>query len=399
MAGVESSSEPHRSRLSAARREGERVTPLELFFDLVFVLAITQCTALMAHHPNWEGMAQGLLVLGVLWWAWGGYAWLTSVVDPEQGMIRLVIFAAMAAMLIASLSVPEAFAGLGLAFALAIGVFRALHIALFVLASPDDPELRRSVIGLGVSTAIGVGLLACASLFDGATQAAFWVLALALDLGGPYFFGVEGWRLVPGHFAERFGLIVLIALGESIVAIGVGAAGHLDFEIGVAAVLGMGIAAGLWWIYFDLVALVSAQRLTEAPKGRVQNALARDSYGYIHYLLVAGIVLTAFGLKTVLAHTGEHLHDVQAFALLGGPAVYLLGLVSFRLRHVQTINRHRLGLAILLLALFPAATQVSALLVEAVVFALFWAMIAIELRGYDERRDRLRDEFSVAHAE
>ncbi len=396
---MESSSEPRRSRLSAARREGERVTPLELFFDLVFVLAITQCTAAMAHHPTWEGMLQGLLILGVLWWAWVGYAWLTSVIDPEQGAIRLLIFAAMAAMLIAALCVPEAFGNLGLAFALAIGVFRTLHIVLFTLASPDDPDLRRSVIGLGVSTAVGCGLLVVASAFDGVTQAAIWVLALALDMGGPYVFGSEGWRLVPGHFAERHGLIVLIALGESIVAIGAGAAGHLDFQIGFAAVLGIGIAAGLWWIYFDLVALISAKRLTEAPKGPVQNTLARDSYSYIHLLLIAGIVLTAYGLKSVIGHTDEHLHDVQAFALLGGPAIYLLGLVCFRLRHVQTINRHRLGLAILLLALFPAATQVSALVAEAVVFALLWAMIAIELHGYDERRDRLRDEFSVAHTD
>jgi low temperature requirement protein LtrA len=335
----------------------------------------------------------------VLWWAWVGYAWLTSVIDPEQGPIRLIIFAAMAAMLIAALCVPEAFGDLGLTFALAIGAFRTLHIALFVLASPDDPELRRSVIGLAVSTAIGCGILAAASLFDGATQAALWALALTLDMGGPYFFGSAGWRLVPGHFAERHGLIVLIALGESIVAIGAGAAGHLDFAIGLSAVLGIGIAAGLWWVYFDLVALISAQRLTEAPKGRVQNALARDSYSYIHLLLVAGIVLTAFGLKSVIGHTGEHLHDVQAFALLGGPAIYLLGLVCFRLRHVQTLNRQRLGLAILLLALFPAATQFPALFVQAVVFALLWAMIAFELRGYDERRNRLREEFSVAHAD
>ncbi|HYC82045.1 MAG TPA: low temperature requirement protein A [Solirubrobacterales bacterium] len=396
---MESSSESHRSRLSAARREGERVTPLELFFDLVFVLAITQCTAAMAHHPTWEGMVQGLLILGVLWWAWVGYAWLTSVIDPEQGAIRLLIFAAMAAMLIASLCVPEAFNNLGLAFALAIGIFRTLHIALFVLASPDDPDLRRSVISLGISTAIGCGVLAAASAFDGTTQAALWVLALVLDMGGPYFFGTEGWRLVPRHFAERHGLVMIIALGESIVAIGAGAAGHLDFGIGVAAVLGVGIAAGLWWIYFDLVALVSAQRLADAPKGRVQNALARDSYSYIHLLLVAGVVLTAYGLKSVIGHTGEHLHDVQAFALLGGPAIYLLGLVGFRLRHVRTLNRHRLGLSVLLLALFPAATQFPALFAQAVVFALLWVMIAIELRGYDERRDRLRDEYSVAHAD
>jgi low temperature requirement protein LtrA len=394
---VEGSSEPHLSRLSAARRQGERVTPLELFFDLVFVLAITQCTALMSSHPSWSGLAQGLLVLGVLWWAWEGYAWLTSVIDPEQGVIRLLFFAAMAAMLIASLCVPEAFSNLGLAFAVAIGVFRSFHIVLFVLASPDDPGLRRSVIGLAVSTAIAVGLLVCASAFDGLAQAALWALALAVDLGGPYFFGTEGWRLVPGHFSERHGLIVLIALGESVVAIGTGASGHLDLGIGVAAVVGVGLAAGLWWIYFDVVALISSQRLTEAEVGRVQNALARDSYSYIHLLLVAGIVLSAYGLETVLHATGEHLHDIQSFALFGGVAVYLVGLVCFRLRHVQTLNRQRLGLAILLLALAPLGTQVPALVTVAFVDVALWAMIAYELHGYDERRDRIRDEFSVAH--
>jgi low temperature requirement protein LtrA len=396
---VESSSEPHLSRLSAARREGERVTPLELFFDLVFVLAITQCTALMAHHPTWEGLGQGLLVLGVLWWAWVGYAWLTSVVDPEQGAIRLLIFAAMAAMLIASLCVPEAFSNLGLAFAVAIGVFRLLHIVLFVLASPDDPDLRRSVFALAVSTAIAVGLLACASLFDGLAQAALWLLALTFDMGGPYFFGTDGWRLVPGHFAERHGLIVLIALGESVVAIGAGAAGHLDLGIGVGAVLGIGVACGLWWIYFDVVALISAQRLTEAEKGRVQNALARDSYSYIHLLLVAGIVLTAYGLKTVLHDTGGHLHGVQSFALFGGVAIYLLGLVCFRLRHVRTLNRRRLVLAVVLLALVPLGTEVAALVPVAVLDLLLWSMIALEMRGYDERRDRIRAEHSVARSD
>ena len=256
-----------RHRLSAVRREGERVTPLELFFDLVFVLGITQCTALMSHQQTWSGMAQGLLILGVLWWAWVGYAWLTSVIDPEAGAVRLVIFAAMAAMLIVSLCVQEAFGNLALTFALAIGVFRTAHIVLFWIAGADDQDLRRSVIGLAVSTAIAVGILVVASLFDGFAQGALWALAIFLDMAGPYFFGSEGWKLVPGHFAERHGLIVIIALGESVVAIGVGASGGLDLGIGVAAVLGIFLAAGLWWAYFDVVALVSARRLGEAETG------------------------------------------------------------------------------------------------------------------------------------
>jgi low temperature requirement protein LtrA len=385
------------SHLGATRREGERVTPLELFFDLVFVLAITQCTALMSHHPTWSGIGQGLLILGILWWCWIGYAWLTSVIDPEEGAVRLVMFAAMAALLIVSLCVPEAFGGLALTFALAYGVVRIAHIALFMLASADDDALRHSVLGLGASTAVGVTLLAAASLFDGLAQGALWALALFLDMAGPYFFGAEGWKLVPGHFAERHGLIVIIALGESIVAIGVGASGALNLGIGTVAVLGVGLAAALWWTYFDIVALVSAKRLGEAEVGRVQNELARDSYSYIHLAMVAGIVLLAFGLKVAIAHHGDHLHTVPAFALMGGVAIYLFGLVAFRYRHIQTINRQRLGLGIVLLILIPVATAVPALISLAVIDVLVWSMIAYEHRGYGEGRSQFRHEAAAAY--
>lgn len=392
---MEGSPETHHSRFGAARREGERVTPLELFFDLVFVLAITQCTALMSHDQTWSGLAQGLLILGVLWWAWVGYSWLTSVIDPEAGAVRLVIFAAMAAMLIVSLAVQEAFGNLALAFALAIGVFRTAHIFLFWLAGADDEDLQRSVIGLAVSTAVAVGILALASLFDGFAQGALWALAIFLDMAGPYFFGAEGWKLVPGHFAERHGLIVIIALGESIVAIGIGASGALNLGIGAAAVLGVFLAAALWWTYFDVVALISARRLGEAEVGRVQNELARDSYSYIHLLMVAGIVLMSFGMKVTIGHYDENLHDVPAFALLGGLAIYLLGLVAFRWRHVHSLNRHRLGLAIVLLFLIPVATAVPALTSVAIAVVLVWAMIVYEHRGYGPRREELRREASV----
>jgi low temperature requirement protein LtrA len=372
------------------------VRPLELFFDLVFVLAMTQCTALMAAHPTWSGLAQGMLVLGVLWWAWVGYAWLTSVIDPEEGAVRLLMFGATAAFLVVALCVPEAFSDLGLTFALAYGVVRFGQIGLFMLASPDDDRLRHSVLGLAASTLVGTGLLALASLFDGFAQGALWALALFLDMAGPFFFGASGWKLVPGHFAERHGLIVIIALGESIVAIGIGANEHLDLAIGTAAVLGVALSAAMWWLYFDVVALISARRLANAEVGRVQNELARDSYSYIHLLLIAGIVLAAFGLKTTIGHPGDHLHDVPAFALLGGAAVYLIGLVAFRWRQVHTLNRQRLGLAIVLLILIPVATQLPALVSLAVVVCLFWALIAYEARRYGEGRQQLRHEAAVA---
>src|SRR5215210_3623257 len=295
-------------RLAAVLRQTERVTPLELFFDLVFVLAITQCTALMAADPTWSGLAKGLAVLALLWWAWAGYAWLTSVVDPEEGAVRLVMFAAMAALLVVALCVPGAFDDTAFLFACAYGAVRAAHIALFLLASRDDSALRSSVVaGLGGSTALGVGLVGAASLTDGVFQAALWSAALLLDFGGPYLFGAEGWRLVPVHFVERHALIFIIALGESIVAIGVGAKGSVDAGVVVAAILGIAVAAALWWLYFDVVAIVAERRLARAATGREQNELARDSYSYLHLPMVAGVVLLALGLKKTLLGVEESL--------------------------------------------------------------------------------------------
>jgi low temperature requirement protein LtrA len=381
-----------RPRIGAVLREGERVTPLELFFDLVFVLALTQCTALMYQHPTWEGLAQGMLVLGVLWWSWTGYAWLTSVVDPEEGAVRIAMFAAMAGLLIVAICVPEAFDSLALEFALAYGVVRGGHIALFMLASRDDPALRHSTVGLAGGTAIGVGLLISASLFDGLAQAAVWSLALLLDMAEPFFFGSEGWRLVPGHFAERHGLVIIIALGESIVAIGAGAEAHLTAGIAAAAVLGVTVAAALWWTYFDVVALVSARRLARAPEGRERNELARDSYSYLHFPMVAGIILFALGMKKTLGAVSDPLDIELAFALLGGVAFYLLGLVAFRFRHIHSINRQRLLLGVALFGLLPAAVELPALATLAILTALLCALIAYETASYGEGRARVRHE-------
>jgi low temperature requirement protein LtrA len=294
--------------------------------------------------------------------------------------------------LIVAICVPDAFGDLALEFALAYGVVRSAHIALFLLASRDDPALRRSVAGLAVSTAIGVGLLVVASFLDGFAQAGLWVLALLLDMAGPFLFGSEGWKLVPGHFAERHGLIILIALGESIVSIGVGAEAHLSAGIAAAAILGVVLAAELWWIYFDVVALVSARRLGRAPEGRVRNELARDAYSYLHLPMVAGIVLAALGLKETLHAVDDRLGTVLGFALLGGIALYLLGHVAFRFRQIRTVNRQRLGLGLVLLALLPLASEISALALLALVTALLAAMIVYETISYGEGRGRIRHE-------
>ena len=377
-------------RLTAVRREKEQVTPLELFFDLVFVLAFTQATALMADQPTWEGLAKGLLILGVMWWSWVGYAWLTSVVDPEEGAVRLVIFAAMAALLVVSLAIPEAFDDQALLFACAYGGVRAAHIALFMLASREDEGLRHAVGGLAASTAIGVGLLVGASFADGALQGAIWALALALDMGGPLVIDPSGWRLKPSHFAERHGLILIIALGESIVAIGVGAEAGVDAGVVIAAVLGIVVAAALWWLYFDVVALVAERRLVRATPGHDQNAMARDSYSLLHFPMVAGIVLIALGMKKTLGHVDDPLKLVPAVALLGGAAVYLLAHVAFRWRNVHTLNTRRLGMAILLVALIPLAVELDSVVTVGVLAALLCALIAYETHSYGEARGRVR---------
>jgi low temperature requirement protein LtrA len=385
--------------MSATMRGDEaRVKPLELFFDLVFVLAITQCTALMAEHPDWEHVVQAMLILGVLWWSWVGYSWLTSVVDPEEGAVRFAIFAAMAALLVMALCVPGAFGDDALLFAVAYGVVRWSQIGLFLVASRDDPELRRSVIGLAGGTAVGVGLLIAASAADGGLQLAIWALALALDMAEPFFFGSEGWKLSPGHFAERHGLIIIIALGESIVAIGIGAGETIDAGVVAAAVLGVTAAAALWWLYFDVVALVAERRLTNATKGREQNEIARDSFSYLHFPMVAGIVLLALGLKKTLELVDDPLKAVPAVALLGGVAVYLLAHVAFRWRNVHRLNYARLATAALLVALVPLALELPAIATLGVAVGILALLIAYETRQLAELRDRLRHQLAEGPA-
>jgi low temperature requirement protein LtrA len=389
---VTAESRPH--RLTAVLREESRVTPLELFFDLVFVLALTQCTALMAEDPTWQGIAKGMLVLGVMWWSWVGYAWLTSVVNPEEGAVRLVMFAAMAAFLVVALCVPGAYGDEGLLFAGAYAIVRFSQIGLFVIASRDDPGLRHAVWGLLASTAIGVSLLAGASFADGLLQGGLWALALALDMAGPLVIDPGGWRLEPGHFAERHGLIVIIALGESIVAIGVGAGHEITAGVVVAACVGIAIAAAMWWLYFDIVALVAERRLSNAAPGRERNTIARDSFSYLHFPMVAGIVLVALGLKKTLEHVDEPLKVVPAAALLGGLAVYLVAHVFFRYRNVHRFSWQRLLTAALLVALLPVAVELDALLTVTIAAVMLAVLIAYETVRFAELRDRLRHQLA-----
>jgi low temperature requirement protein LtrA len=378
-------------RISAVLREDDRVTYLELFFDLVFVLAVTQCTTFMVQDPTWEGLAKGTLILGVVWWAWVGYAWLTSVVDPEEGIVRIAIFAAMAGVIVSALCIPDAFGDLGLTFAIAYGVVRVGQLALFFVASRDTADLRRSIwTGLVPSTAVGIGLLVVAHFTDGAAQISLWAAALALDVLGPYLFGSTGWKLAPHHFAERHALVFIIALGESIVAIAVGSEAGVDAAVITAAVFATALAAAMWWAYFDVVALVAERRLVRLPVGKEQNEMARDSYSLLHFPMVTGVVLIAFGLHESLAHLDETLPQQTAFALVGGLAIYLLAHVAFRWRNLHSLNRQRAMLAAGLLVFVPFADEPDALVTLGITAGLMVALIAYEAIRFAEGRDQVR---------
>jgi low temperature requirement protein LtrA len=267
---------------------GQRVTPLELFFDLVVVFAITQVTGFLSHDPTWGGLLRGLLLLGALWWAWAAYAWLTNTLNPEEGGVRLVMFGAIGAMLIVSLAAPKAFGNEGVAFGTAYFIVRAFHLVLYAIAGRGDRDLLRAVARIVPTATAGPGLLVVAGFLDGALQLAMWGAALAVDYLGVLVGRMRGWRVSPEHFVERHGLVVIIALGESIVAIGIGAAGlPLNAGVVVAALLGIAVVAAIWWSYFDWVVFVAQARLAEA-KGAARAALARDLYSYLHLPMVAG---------------------------------------------------------------------------------------------------------------
>jgi low temperature requirement protein LtrA len=369
--------------------EEQRVSPLELFFDLVFVFAFTQVTVLMSENLNWAGLGEGMLVLATIWWTWSAYGWLTNTIDPEEEIARLTIFLAMAAMLVVALATPKAFSDHGVLFACSFFVVRTLHILLYAYGSPTV-DVREAVKGLIPGVGIACGLLVVAGTQDGTVQVALWIAALVFDYTAPLLGGFGGWTLSAGHFAERFGLIVIIALGESIVAVGVGLEGvALDADVLVAATLGLVIAAALWWAYFDVVAPVGERRLRTA-EGLEQIRLARDAYSYIHLLIVAGIVLLALGIKKALEHVDQPLADEAAVALCAGVALYLLGHIAFRLRNLRSLNWPRLIAAATCLALIPLAIDVDAVVALAAVAGLLAALVAYEALRFRDSRQRVR---------
>ncbi|MET0939531.1 MAG: low temperature requirement protein A [Gaiellaceae bacterium] len=372
-----------------AERE-QRVTPLELFFDLVFVFAFTQVTTVLSDNPTWSGLEHALLILGVLWWAWASYAWLTNTVDPGLGAVSAAMVVAMAAMFVAALAVPDAFGSHGVLFGVAFLIVTLMHLTLYALSARRDPDLLAAILHIVPSALVGAALIIVAGFVDGGLKPVLWLTALAVVFVVPLLLGISGWRVQPAHFAERHGLIVIIAIGESLIAIGLGeAVSGLSTEVIVAAVLGFAVTASFWLAYFDFFTIRAQQLLTDRS-GADRAAVARDVYSYLHFPIVAGIVLFAFAMKTTLADVDAELATVPALGLCGGPALYVSAFVALRVRVSHTLRGGRLIAAIAFALLWPVAVVVPAL-VALVLVAIVWVGLhAYEIIWWREARAQTR---------
>jgi low temperature requirement protein LtrA len=344
-------------------------------------------------------------MLALLWWAWCSYAWLGNQAHADEGVVRLTVIVAMGAMFVVALAIPESFddrgGGLFAPFVLAAcyAVVRLAHLVCYYLAAGDDAGLRRQLVITAIPVVPAVGLLVVGGALGPPAQTILWALALLVDYSGIYLAGTSGWRVhSAGHFAERHELIVIVALGESLVAIGVGVSGQaLTGAVILAAVIGVAIAVALWWLYFDVVAHV-AERTLAAARGEERTRLARDSYTYLHFPIVVSIIFIALGMKKVLEYVADtHHHDLgdaltgtPLVALYGGVAVYLLAHVAFRRRNVGSWNPHRTIAAAILLLLLPIAWRVPAIAALGGVAAVLVLLVVYELVRFGAAREEVR---------
>jgi low temperature requirement protein LtrA len=369
--------------------EEHGVTPRELFFDLVFVFGFTQVTTLLAHDPTFGGIGRGVLVLGALWWPWTAYAWLTNTVDPEDGFVGAALLVALIAMFVAALAVPGVFADDGVLFGAAFLVVVAMHLALYALAGRGNRELLAAVLRLAPWTLLGATLILVAGLAEGA-RTWLWVAALVFTYVGAGLSGSTGWQVHASHLAERYGLVLIVALGEAFVAIGISVNAIGLGEV-AAAILGLLVATAFWLAYFDFFSIRGAQLLADR-RGPDRVALARDVYAYAHLPLIAAIVLFAFAMKTIVGHVGDELDWPVAFALCGGSAIYLLTYSAIRIRVERRfhLSRGRFTAALLFLVLLPIATTIPALAALALLLVVWLGLHAYELIWWREARAESR---------
>ncbi len=326
---------------------------MELLWDLVFAFAVTQVVTLLARQPTWGGFGRSMLVLALVWWAWSAFVWVANAFDDESRELRVVLLVAMGFIFVAGLALPRAFEERGTLFAVTYTVVRLLHLALYAQASRAGRAQWSAIAGFAVTVVVGMALLIAGSFLSLGPRTALWVMAAAIDYAGPAGLtrerlrGIQ--RVAVAHFAERYGLFVIICLGESIVAIGAQASSTASAHILVLFSLCVVATVGVWWTYFDEHGRAAEERLRvhEDPV-----LAASDAYSYIHLVIVAGIIIFAVGAKLVIEGSGP-----GALALFGGVATYLIGHVGFALRMLGVVERGRLAVAVILFALCPVADQ------------------------------------------
>ncbi len=377
---------------TAGASEERRTSPVELFWDLVFVFAITQVTALLSHHVTWAGFGQAMLVLALVWWAWSAFVWAANAQAPDSPTLRLVLLLSTVSIFITGLAVPRAFGSEATLFAVSYAVVRFLHLALYVDASRQGNAAWSAIAGFSVTVVLGMVLLIVGSFTPGPARTVLWTLAVAIDYAGPAWLTRERLRglqrVAVAHFAERYSLFVIICLGESVVAIGVGATNEpLNASLIAAVALALLITVGLWWIYFDRFAAIAEGRLREHDDAVLAGA---DAYSYLHLLLVAGIIISAVGDRFVVRGPGQALAAGPRLALCGGVALYLLGHLAFRWRLVGTIA-YRLALtAVALLVLFAVGGGLPAWSVTGATAVLIGGLCVAEaMMDPSRRRARL----------
>jgi len=371
--------------------EEERKTSyLELFFDLVFVFAFTQVTALILEDTSPQGFARAALVLAMVWWAWSAYAWMTNAVDVENAVTRLIMFAAMVAGFFMALAVPDAFQDEAAWFAVAYFAVRVLQPALYLWGVRDEPETFGVLLRLTPWFVIAAFVALVGGFVDPDYRAWVWVASLVIDVIGTLTAARGDWHVSPSHFAERFALIVIIALGESIVAIGVGTS-HLtrDATYAISVVVAFAGVAALWWAYFDFTA-VAAERSLRRASGRDRSALARDVFTYFHYPLVLGVILYAVAAKKTLEHPRDPLSNAGRWALGLGIALFLVGFALMRFRVIRRVAWERLAAAAAILVIAVLLDGADAIVTLGVVIVILVFSIALETVRLREVRATLR---------